>query len=366
MRRYRPLKTTIRVSPPTAMFLICAAVLLGLLTLTVGVGLVSNLVGGVADALGNSFNHSSSQAPVTAPPSGVQLDTPVLDAPPSNGFTNQSTVLLQGTLPAASVGKTGYTVHVYAQGKNGAQREVATVAAGGTTRFITGAVALTTGANVFTATLSTPGGEGRASPAVTYTLDTTPPQIVITSPVSGTRVNVSTVSVSGTCDAGATISIHNEQAPGGSYSSQVAGQDGKFKLSVSVVAGPNTIDLAATDLAGNNATTSMILKRDYGQLAGHLSVTPSKFASSSQTTLKLTVRATSFNGGPLANAKATFTVMIQGLGPIVSPELTTDATGTATWQVAVSGASQGIGQASVLITSPDGDQVTATATVTTT
>jgi hypothetical protein len=58
--------------------------------------------------------------------------------------------------------------------------------------------------------------------------------------------------------------------------------------------------------------------------------------------------------------------MVQGLGPIVSPEITTDATGTATWQVAVSGATAGIGQASVLVTSPDGDQVTATATITTT
>jgi hypothetical protein len=58
--------------------------------------------------------------------------------------------------------------------------------------------------------------------------------------------------------------------------------------------------------------------------------------------------------------------MIQGLGPIVSPELTTDATGTATWQVAISGATPGIGQASVLVTTTEGDQVTATSTITTT
>jgi hypothetical protein len=366
MRRYRPIRSSTRVSTPTAMVLICGAVLLGLLTLTVGVGLVGGLIGGIADAMGNSFNHSSSQAPVTAPPSGVQLDTPVLDAPPNGGYTNQAAILLQGSLPSVSVGKTGYTVHVYRQDTKGNQHEVATVAAGGTTRFITGSITLVTGTNIFTATLSAPTGEGRASPAVTYVLDTTPPKIVVTSPAPNAKVTASAVDISGTCDAGASITIHNEQAPGGSYNTQIVGQDGQFKLSIAVVAGPNTIDFSATDQAGNNTTTSMTLNRAYGLFAAHLSVTPSKFASSSQTTLKLVVHATSFNGTPLANAKVTFTVAIQGLGPIVSPELTTDATGTATWQVPVSGASAGIGQANVLVTSPDGDQATATVKITTT
>jgi hypothetical protein len=366
MRKYRTLRTGPRVSGPTAMVLVAVCVILGLLTVMVGVGLVTSFVGGVATALSDSINHAASQAPITAPPSGVQLDTPVLDAPPNAGYTNQASVLLQGSVPAASVGKTGYSVHVYLQGKDGSKKQVATVAAGGTTRFVTTGITLAEGDNVFVATLSTPSGEGRDSPPITYILDKTAPKIVVTSPSSGTKVTTSTVDISGTCEVGSTISIRNEQAPGGSYSSQVVGSDGKFKLNVHVVAGPNALDLAATDQAGNSSSISTTVKRDYGQLAAHLSVTPSKFASSSQTTLKLTLRATSFNGGPLANAKVTFTVMIQGLGPMVSPELTTDATGTVTWQVAVSGASAGVGQASVLVTDPDGDEVTATSTVTTT
>jgi hypothetical protein len=349
-----------------AMVLIFACVVLGLLTLTVGATLAGNVIGGVSNALANSFNRASSQAPATAPPSGVQLDTPVLDAPPNSGYTNQGSVLLQGTLPAASVGKTGYTVHVYLAGKNGAQREVAKIAVGGTTRFTTPPLSLAEGSNIFTATLASPNGEGQASPPVTYILDTAPPKISVKSPASGAKVSTSKATISGTCDAGATISIRNEQAPGGAHNSLVVGSDGTFAFAEPVVAGPNNIDLSATDQAGNSSSTSTIVKRDYGQLAAHLSASPAKFASSSQTTLKLTMRATSFNGGPLVNATVTFTVMIQGLGPIVSPEIVTDATGTATWQVAVSGATSGIGQASVLVTSPDGDAVTATAAVTTT
>jgi hypothetical protein len=55
-----------------------------------------------------------------------------------------------------------------------------------------------------------------------------------------------------------------------------------------------------------------------------------------------------------------------GLGPIVSPELTTDQTGTATWKVTISGATPGVGAASVLVTSSTGDQVPATARIVTT
>ena len=137
-------------------------------------------------------------------------------------------------------------------------------------------------------------------------------------------------------------------------------------MTVPVVAGPNTIDLTATDLAGNVNTKGITVNRNYGQLAAHLSATPSKFKASSQTTVTLTLHVTSFNGGPLANAKVTFTMAVQGLAPIVSSELTTDATGTATWQVPVVGATHGTGQASVLVTSPGGDVVMATTTITTT
>ena len=111
---------------------------------------------------------------------------------------------------------------------------------------------------------------------------------------------------------------------------------------------------------------SLTVNRAYGQLKAYLSVTPSRFAAKSQTRLTLTLHATSIAGGPLANAKVTFTVTIQGLGPIVSPELTTDVTGVATWQVDISGASPGSGAASVLVTSPAGDQATATTAIATT
>ncbi|MGA3029810.1 MAG: Ig-like domain-containing protein [Candidatus Limnocylindrales bacterium] len=366
MRRYRPARKGSRVNGPAAAVIAAACIMLALVTLTVGTGLAANVIGGVAGAFDNAVSRLASHAPATAPPSGVALDTPVLDTPGGNGYTNQPSIPILGSIPGAAVGKSGYTIHVYRIAKDGSQQAVASVPVGGTTRFNTPPVTLLEGPNSFVATLATPTGEGQPSPVVIYTLDTVPPKIVITSPASGYKATSGTVAVSGTCDAGSTVAIRNEQAPGGSFSSQVVGSDGKFKLTIPVVAGSNTVDLTATDQAGNASTTSMTIKRDYGQLAAHVAVSPSKFTASMQATLKLTLHATSFNGGPLANASVTFTVTIQGLGPIVSPELTTDATGTATWQVSISGASPGTGQASVLVTSPAGDQVTGTAPITTT
>ena len=349
-----------------AMVIVAACVVLGLLTITVGARLAGDLIGGIAGAFSNSIGRLVSQGPATAPPSGVTLDTPLIDTPSNGGYTNLSSVPIQGTVPGASVGKTGYTVNVYLIAKSGAQRKVASVAVGGTTRFSTSAITLTEGANDFVAKLASPTGEGGPSPIVTYTLDTTEPGLSIKSPSQGARVSASTIDVSGTSDVGATLTIRNEQSPGGARNSEVIGADGTFKLTIPVVAGANTIDVSSTDQAGNTTLTSLIVNRANGQLAAHFSVTPTRFRSSSQTTLKLTVHATAFNGTPLAHATVTFTVTIHGLGPIVSPELTTDATGVATWQVPISGSTAGAGQASVLITTSAGDVVTATAAITTT
>jgi hypothetical protein len=349
-----------------AMVIVAACLIAGLLTITVGAGLMTDFIGGIARAFGNSITHLTSQAPATAPPSGSVLDTPVLDTPPNGGYTNESSVTIQGSVPAASVGKTGYTVHVYLLGKNDAQSEVANVAVGGTTRFSTPQIKLTEGTNAFMATLATPAGEGQPSPVVNYILDTAPPKIAVSSPAGGAGVSTSSVDVSGTCDAGAMLTIRNEQVTGGALNSQVVGADGRFTLTIPVVAGPNKLDLTATDQAGNTSSMSLTVNRAYGQLKAYLSVTPSRFAAKSQTRLTLTLHATSIAGGPLANAKVTFTVTIQGLGPIVSPELTTDVTGVATWQVDISGASPGSGAASVLVTSPAGDQATATTAIATT
>jgi hypothetical protein len=280
MRRYRPLRTGPKMPGPLAMFLVACCLLLGLLTLTVGTGLAAGFVGGIASAFGDAISHITSQSPATPPPSGVALSTPVLAVPPDDGYTNQPSIVIQGSVPGDTVGKTGYSVRVYLLVKNGTGRQVASVPVGGTTHFSTAPITLTEGSNTFVATLVAPSGEGQASPVVTYILDTAKPKIKVSSPASGAKVTTSNVTVSGTVDPGVTITIRNEQVVGGAITNQKVGSDGGFKLAVPVVAGPNTIDLMATDQAGNSASTSLTVNRDYGLLAAHVAVSPSKFAAS--------------------------------------------------------------------------------------
>jgi hypothetical protein len=355
-----------KVPLPIALAIGAGCLVFALVVVSVGSGLVIDLVGQIGGAFSNAIGKMTSQAPATVPPSGTTLDTPVIDPAANGGYTNQTSMVLLGEVPPASVGKSGFLVNVYSIGKNNARTQVARVEVGGTTHFATPPIALAEGPNVFVATLAAPTGEGSDSPAVTYILDTKPPKLTVTSPSQTVKLNTSTADVVGLTDPGSTVVIRNEMVTGGALNNAVAGTDGKYKITVPLVAGPNAIDLTATDQAGNSTNMSITLRRDYGQLAAHLSATPAKFSSNAQVTLKLTLHATSFNGVPLGNAKATFTVTIAGLGPIVSPELTTDATGTVTWQVSISGAIAGNGQASVLVTSSQGDQVTGNTAVVTT
>jgi hypothetical protein len=368
LRRYRPVRTTGRIPLPIGLALVGVCLVFGFLTLSIGVGLLSGVASQLGGALGGAISKvsSQSQAPATVGPSGVALDTPVFAQPPDQGFTNQKQVTLAGNVPGAAVGKSGYLVRIFSVAASGAKSPVADVPVGPITQFQTPPLNLVEGPNAFVAVLVSPSGEGSSSPPVVYTLDTKAPTVTISSPANNSTQTGTSVHVIGKTDANATITIRNSQAPGGSLSSQVVAGDGKFDLTVALVAGPNSIQVTSTDPAGNSTTVPLTLKRDFGQLAVHLSVAPAKISPTTPTAITLTAHATSANGGPLASASVTFTLTIQGLGPVTSTAKT-DATGTATWQTTVSGATpSGSGLATVQVTSSTGDSITDFAHLTTT
>jgi hypothetical protein len=341
-------------------------VILGVATLVVGGNIMVAVAGQLAGAFDDALAHISSPAPATPAPSGETLDTPILTAPENDGFTSEPIVAIRGSVPGAITGKTGYKVRVYLMGEDGSRRQVAEVDVGATTQFTTGAVELAEGPNQFAASIVSPGGEGQPSPIVVYTLDTQAPPLIVTSPAADSRLSTATVAIAGRSDAGAIVTVRNRNAPGGGLGNRAVGEDGRFSITVALVAGTNVIDLTSTDRAGNSTSAELTLKRDYGKLAAHLAVTPAKFAAGSAATLTLSIHATAEDGSPLAGATAVYTVTVQGLGPIVSPELTTDSFGAAEWQVTISGATPGVGAVGVLVTTPEGDQVVATVRLTTT
>jgi hypothetical protein len=353
--RYRALRGGI--SPQVALAGLAVGLVVSIFMLTVGLGLAIGLVSEAGKAIGDAVSRVASEAPATAAPSGVALDTPVFDPPANDGFTSQPTVVLSGTVPRAVVGKSGYYVRVYAVAPDDSRTAVTDAPVGSTTRFSTDVVTLTEGRNTFAAVLAGPSGEGNSSPPIVYTLDTKPPQLTISSPPPNTYTKASSVTIKGRSEEGVTVSVRNRQAPGGALNSKVLDAGATFELSVRLVPGDNTIDVTATDQADNSTSTTLFVKRDYGQLAAHLTASPTKINSAITTALTLTVHATSSTGSPLADATVVFTVNVSGLGPIISPELRTDATGAATWATTIAGAVPGSGWASVLVTSDMGDQI---------
>jgi hypothetical protein len=366
IRRYRPTRTNKGAPAPLGLAVLAVFLVLGVAMLVVGGNILVNVASQLAHAFDNAVSQVSSQPPATMAPSGAALNTPVLDAPPGDGYTNQATISLSGSVPGAVVGQANYSVRVYSVAADKSRKQVAEVAVGSTTHFSTAAIALVEGPNTFIASLVTPTSEGQPSPEVVYILDTKPPVLSISSPADGSTQSASSVVVSGKTDPGVTVTVRNKQSPGGGLSSKVVGSDGRFAITIGVVAGSNSIQITATDQAGNVTTDQMTIKRSFGQLAAHLAAAPAIFRAKGPTSLKLTAHATSSNGGPLAGASVVFTVTVAGLGPIVSPELTTDQTGTATWKVTITAASPGIGAATALVTTSVGDQVSATVKLTTT
>ena len=163
LRRYKPGRSSRQVPPPLSLGVIALFLILGVVMLVVGGNLLVNIAGQVASAFDNAMTRVASMAPATPAPSGVALDTPVLNAPPNDGYTNQTVVSLSGTVPGDAIGQNGYTVRAYAVAANGSRIKVAEVNVGGTSRFDTPAVSLIEGPNSFVATLVTPGGEGQPS-----------------------------------------------------------------------------------------------------------------------------------------------------------------------------------------------------------
>jgi hypothetical protein len=366
VRRYRPIRTSKGVPAPIGLGLVAVFLVLGLAVLIVGGNILVSVAGQLAHAFDSAISQVSSMPPATAAPSGVALDTPVLNTPDNGGYTNQAAVSLSGSVPGSAIGKTGYKVRIYGIASDKTRKQVSEVEVGSTTHFSTGAVSLVEGPNTFAAALVTPSSEGQPSPEVVYILDTKPPQLSIASPADGSSQAGSSVVVSGKSDTGSTVTIRNRQSPGGGLSSKVVGDDGRFAITVGLVAGSNSIQVTATDQAGNVTTSQLTVKRSFGNLSAHLTVSPAKFKAAGPTTIKLTVRATSANGGPLAGAEVVFTVTVAGLGPIVSPALITDQTGTTTWKVTITGATPGLGQAAALVTTGDGNQIPASPTTLTT
>ncbi len=88
----------------------------------------------------------------------------------------------------------------------------------------------------------------QTSATVVVQLDNTPPALTVDAPADGLKTNQKDVTVSGTTEAGATVTVNS--------TSVTVGADGKFSTMVSLVEGGNAITVSAKDSLNNETSVT--------------------------------------------------------------------------------------------------------------
>lgn len=108
-------------------------------------------------------------------------------------------------------------------------------------------------------------GNAASQSSVTFTVDTVPPTLNITSPAEGYVTNQATVTVSGTTNdaTSSPVTVKVSVNDGAAQDAQV-GENGAFSIAVGLSEGANVIKIVATDSAGKSTTIERNVTLDTG------------------------------------------------------------------------------------------------------
>ena len=326
---------------------------------------VSGALPRVVASIGAAFGGLTDSVLTTPTPAVEPI--PIPPAPtlvaPESPYTNAETVTISGTVPGDVAGRSGYLVRVYVALPDEEPIAVRDVPVGETPSFVIAALPLEKGRNDITATIVGPGGESEPSPVITYVRDTAKPKITITSPKNGATVNRANATIKGKTQALATVIARNEA--NGTSASATAKDDGTFTLKVPLSAGTNGIALTATDLAGNEATAVVTVRRGSGKLA--VALTSSAYRISVRSlprSIEIEATVTDPDGRPLRGETVTFTLTVPGV-PAITGEEVTAAGGVATFRTTIpAGATRGSGLATAFVDTAEHGEASARTSIT--
>lgn len=133
-----------------------------------------------------------------------------------------------------------------------------TAVTGGYTCSYTPATALSDGAHTVIATASDYDGNAATQKSVTFTVDTIPPTLSVSTPAAGLVTNKSTVTVNGTTDDATskpvTVTVNGTAV--------TVETNGSFSKDVTLTEGSNTITIVAKDKAGKTTTVTRTVTLD--------------------------------------------------------------------------------------------------------
>nr|DAG35499.1 MAG TPA: Ig-like domain protein [Bacteriophage sp.] len=121
----------------------------------------------------------------------------------------------------------------------------------------TPAAALSDGAHTVTINVKDHDGNAAAQKSTSYTVDTVPPTLNITSPTEGYIANKAALTVAGTTnDATSSPVTVKVKLNGADQGGVTVGSGGAFTKSITLAEGANTIVITATDAAGKVSTVT--------------------------------------------------------------------------------------------------------------
>lgn len=156
------------------------------------------------------------------------------------------------------------TLVVKVDGTAQASSTIATTAVtGGYQVTFTPASALADGSHTVTINVSDHDGNAAAQKSTTYTVDTVPPTLNITSPTEGLITATSSLTIAGTTNdvTPSPVSVA-VKLNGTDQGSVTVGSNGSFSKSVTLAEGSNSIVVTATDAAGKTTSVTRTVTLD--------------------------------------------------------------------------------------------------------
>ena len=272
-------------------------------------------------------------------------------------LTRLAAVDVSGTLPANLRRGTEYQLRIFVNDRLARERGLPNEL-----NFTISDVPLAEGANEITAALVADGSEGEQSAPVTIARDSTPPAIRITTPDEGATVYGPTETLRGRTQAGASLVVAAVRS--GEEVTATVAEDGRFEALLPLHMGENVFALHSEDLAGNQASTRLVVTRALSLASISLTVSVTQVAVSDlPSTVDIVAHVRDELGRASDGAQVTFSLSPPNRG--TTTYRATTAQGDAGWPgMVVAGDTRAVGTwlVTVLVTLSSGEELRGDAT----
>ena len=198
----------------------------------------------------------------------LEKTAPVISVtyPTANAYITSATPKFQWNVTDSGSGIDTSTISIKIDGNTAITSGITTTAiTNGYSCSYTPASALSEGTHTIYFNVSDNDGNAATQFSVTFTVDTVPPTLNITSPAEGLITNSASVVVSGTTNdaTSSPVTVKVTVNNGTAQTAEVA-SDGSFSINVTLAEGSNTIKIVATDSAGKSTTIERTVTLDTG------------------------------------------------------------------------------------------------------